>query len=587
MRTYLSLTVAAFFMLASCQTTAPAPDRPNVILIMTDDQGYGDFGFTGNPVIRTPEIDAMASRSAIMERFYVSPVCAPPRASLMTGRFNYRTRAIDTWIGRAMMEPEEVTVAELLSEAGYATGIFGKWHLGDNYPMRPQDQGFQEVLVHRGGGIGQPADPLGGEGKYTDPILFHNGEETPMKGYCTDIYFDAAMDFIEAGVKQGKPVFAYIPTNAPHGPYHDVPEDLYQMYKQLDLRPAFAASVGDAQAAKLADQTARTFAMITNIDQNVGRLFERLRALGAYDNTLVLFLTDNGPAGPRYVGALRGYKGGVNEGGIRTPLLAHWPARLRAGRASDRVAGHIDMLPTILEACGVPLPAGLQLDGRSILPLLEGKAGEWPDRTVFVQWHRGDVPERFRNFAGVSQRWKILHQNFDEGHPPDPLQFELYDLEADPGEQNNLAATHPDVLARLRQEYDAWFDDVGSTRPDNYAPPRIFIGTPHENPVVLTRQDWRRLGEADNWGPASRGYWLLRAAAAGEYDLRCVFQPEDAPRSLEVKIAAFEQTVSLLAGVTEHTFEGVALPAGDARLDATLIRGATLRGVHQIFVTKR
>ena len=228
-------------LLTACGASSPRgePDSPpNVIMILTDDQGFGDLGVHGNPVLRTPSIDAMAARSARFQHFYVSPVCAPTRASLMTGRYHYRTRVVDTWLGRAMMDTDEITIAELLRDAGYATGIFGKWHLGDCYPMRPMDQGFDESLVHLGGGIGQPADPEGGEGKYTDPVLFHNGERVETKGYCTDLYFDAAIEWLRERHGAGKPFFAYIATNAPHGPFHDVPEDLYSAYKQLDLKQA-------------------------------------------------------------------------------------------------------------------------------------------------------------------------------------------------------------------------------------------------------------------------------------------------------------------------------------------------------------
>ncbi|MEK9986792.1 MAG: sulfatase-like hydrolase/transferase, partial [Opitutae bacterium] len=215
--------------------TSAQAERPNVIVIMSDDQGGGDYGFMGNKIIRTPELDKMAKQSGLLTKFYVSPVCAPTRASLMTGRYNYRTRCIDTYVGRAMMDPNEVTIAEVLRKANYRTGIYGKWHLGDNYPMRPMDQGFEDSLIHRGGGIGQPSDPIGAEGKYTDPTLIKNGVETPMKGYCTDIYFDAAMDFIEAATQENKSFFTYIATNAPHGPYHDVPEALYQEYLEVDF----------------------------------------------------------------------------------------------------------------------------------------------------------------------------------------------------------------------------------------------------------------------------------------------------------------------------------------------------------------
>ncbi|MDA2929653.1 arylsulfatase [Acidobacteria bacterium AH-259-O06] len=579
--------VAAVLCLAACsgQQAGDAGERPNVILVMTDDQGYGDFGFMGNPVIKTPNLDAMSERSAMMERFYVSPVCAPTRANLMTGRYNYRTRVIDTYIGRAMMEPEEVTMAELLGDAGYGTGIFGKWHLGDSYPLRPQDQGFQEVLVHRGGGIGQPSDPPGGEGKYTDPILFHNGEKKQMNGYCTDIYFDAAMDFLDKNQQAGKPSFIYLPTNAPHGPFHDVPEDLYKAYMETDLRQVMVGEATDEQYEKFRDQTARKFAMIENVDQNMGRLFERLKANGAYENTLVMFLVDNGPAAVRYVRELRGAKGGVNEGGIRTPFLAHWPAQLTAGVTSDRVAAHYDVLPTVLEATGTAKPADLQLDGRSFFPLLKGQEVSWPDRTIYVQWHRGDVPVRYRKFAAVEQQYKLLHPDFNSETPPAEPAFELYDLQDDPGEKNNLAVTKPEIVARMQGEYDAWFDNVGSTRPDNYAPPRIQIGTPHEELTVLTRQDWRMV-HGENWSKGALGNWLVRFAAAGNYDMRILFKPAAAAGKLDVKIGGYEKSVPVRTGDTEITLSAATLEAGDTEVNAALTLAGKTEGVHQVYIGK-
>src|SRR5262245_26202184 len=218
-------------LLAYGTTAEIAIAAPNVILIMTDDQGYGDLGVHGNPIIRTSNIDAMAKKSAVLPSFYVSPVCTPTRASLMTGRYNYRTRAIDTFRGRAMMDASEVTVAELLKTAGYATGIFGKWHLGDCYPMRPIDQGFDMALVHRGGGIGQPSDPPGAEDKYTDPVLFRNGQPEQTQGYCSDVYFREGMTWAEKVSGAGKPFFLYLPTNCPHGPFGDVPPAEYAYYK--------------------------------------------------------------------------------------------------------------------------------------------------------------------------------------------------------------------------------------------------------------------------------------------------------------------------------------------------------------------
>ncbi len=581
--------------MAACSTACAADaTRPNVILVMTDDQGYGDFGFMGNTVVQTPHLDAMATRSARMTQFYVSPVCTPTRACLMTGRYNYRTRAIDTYIGRAMMETEEVTIAELLRPAGYATGQFGKWHLGDNYPLRPSDQGFDEVLCHRGGGIGQPSDPIGGEGKYTDPILFHNNKQVPMQGYCTDIYFDAAFDFMRKSVQRDKNFFAYIATNAPHGPFHDVPEDLRRMYLDMDLRAGMAPGTSEQAYLKEKDKTSRIYAMETNIDQNVGRLFEKLKEFGVYENTLVLFLVDNGPNGNRFVGPLRGHKGQVVDGGIRSPLLAHWPAQLEAGHNSDRVAAHIDLLPTILDACGVARPDDLELDGRSILPLLAGRAIDWPDRTIFLQWHRGNEATPYKNFGARSQRWKLVHEQgkWPEGvaEPPGGLHFELYDAINDPGETKNLATAHPEVVKQMKQEYDDWFASVSSTRADNYAPPRIHIGTPHENPTVLTRQDWRHFGDARAWSRNSRGRWLVHVASPGAYSFHLAFEPAEVDETMTLRIGPLgdlrQVTRGVEAGQRWIELPNIEIPAGDATIEAELSHDDQKRGVHQLFVEK-
>jgi len=573
---------------AACGRSEPR-ERPNVILIVTDDQGYGDLGANGNPVIRTPHIDAMAARSARMARFYVSPVCAPTRASLMTGRYNYRTRAIDTFIGRAMMEPEEVTLAEILRDAGYRTGIFGKWHLGDNYPMRPIDQGFEEALVHRGGGIGQPSDPPGGEGKYTDAILFHNGESVQTEGYCTDVYFDRALDWIGARHEAGEPFFAYIATNAPHGPFHDVPEDLLAEYRAVDLgNERFPQDRGHPlpDEADL-DRRARIFAMITNVDENVGRLFERLDTLGLTDGTIVIFMVDNGPNGNRYVAGMRGWKTHVHEGGVRSPFFVHWPARLEAGHTSDRIAAHIDVAPTVLDAAGVAVPEGVSLDGRSLLPLLTGEPGAWPDREIVIQAHRGDIPVRYHHFMLRNQRYKLVHPSGfgEEGFEGEPA-FELYDMEADPLELEDLAAARPEEVAALRAAYDAWFDDVGDTRPDNYAPPRIVVGSPHERTTVLTRQDWRHTSGLP-WAPDSNGHWELRVAAAGEYDVRLRFPASAGAGSAKLRLNDAIRSTELAAGSEEHVFEAVPLEAGLLRLQATLERGSDTRGPWQVDVTPR
>jgi arylsulfatase A-like enzyme len=581
--------VGSAALMASCRSltrSGGVQDRPNVILIMTDDQGYGDFGVTGNPILRTPNVDAMAARSGSMENFYVHPVCAPTRACLMTGRYNYRTRAIDTYVGRAMMEPEEVTIAEMLRDAGYATGIFGKWHLGDCYPMRPMDQGFEQSLVHRGGGIGQPSDPPGGKGKYTDPILFDNGEQIQCHGYCTDVYFDRAMDWIEQCQDQKRNFFAYIPTNAPHGPFGDVPAELLDYYKQQDLsNQNFPQNVGHPLPEKCnEDVRARIFAMITNIDDNVGRLFEKLDDLKLTRETIVIFMVDNGPDGRRYVAGMAGAKTGVHEGGIRSPFFVQWPDVIQPGHSSDRIAAHIDVMPTLLEACGVRKSVDLKLDGRSLLPLLKGEQVDWPDRTLFIQTHRGDRPVRYHHFAARSQRWKLLHASgFGKESFVGRANFELYDMESDPLEEHNLVRERPEIAGRMLREYKAWFDDVSSTRPDNYAPPRIHIGTAHENPVVLTRQDWRH-AEGRPWAPDSNGYWELYAATPGEYSVRLRFPEAKTAGQATLEMGAKTLTKDIATDATECTFDSVPQRKGNLRLLTTLTFPQKSKGPWQVDV---
>lgn len=577
----------------SCRTTGKRhgaeSGQPNVILIMTDDQGFGDLGFTGNPVIKTPHIDKMARNSARLTNFYVSPVCAPTRASLMTGRYNYRTRCIDTYIGRAMMDTAEVTLAELLKQGGYATGIFGKWHMGDNHPMRPMDQGFEESLVHRGGGIGQPSDPPGGEGKYTDPVLFHNGRQTQAKGYCTDVYFDSAIAWLTQCGQQGRPFFAYIPTNAPHGPFHDVPEAQLAAYQKENLdNDQFPQAQGHKLPAKHnADIRARIFAMITNVDDNVGKLFRSLEKQKLLDNTLVIFMVDNGPNGRRYVAGMKGWKSHVHEGGIHSPFFAHWPKRLKPGCTSDRIAAHIDILPTVLDVCGLDKPADLKLDGRSLLPLLTGKSDNWSDRMIVIQAHRGDRPQLYHNFAARTQQWKLLHASGfgKEGFTGDPA-FELYDMAADPMEMHNLAAAQPAVVEKLRKQYEDWFADVSTTRPDNYAPPAIHIGTPHENPVVLTRQDWRHI-KGRPWAADSNGFWKLHAATEGRYDVRLRFRPLKADAAVTLAMGGQTLTDKAKAQATECLFTGITLKKGPLELLATLTQKNNTQGPWQVDVIRK
>ena len=425
---------------AAEQPRSPRGRQPNVILIITDDQGYGDLRVHGNPKLDTPNIDRLAREGVQFQSFYVSPVCSPTRASLLTGRYNYRTGVVDTFLGRSLMHPDETTLAEVLSQAGYRTGIFGKWHLGDNYPLRAMDQGFQESLVLNGGGIGQPSDPVGGK-SYFDPMLRRNGTWVKTRGYVSDVITDAAIAFITTN--QRKPFFTYLAFNAPHTPL-EVPAGKYAKYKGMNLKAEDFAGPGTPIAGNFdPDVTAKIYGMVESIDDNVGRLLAALDELKLTDQTVVMFLTDNGPQQPRYNAGMPRLKGTVHEGGIRAPLFVRWPGVFQP-HTVDRIAAHIDVMPTLLEVTGVAKPPAVKVDGLSLAPLLTGEGSGWPDRTLFFQWHRGDTPELHRAFAARSQRYKVMQPlGNGENKLPPTFGFELYDMANDPLQQRNVAANSP------------------------------------------------------------------------------------------------------------------------------------------------
>jgi arylsulfatase A-like enzyme len=552
--------------------------RPNVLLIVTDDQGYGDLGFHGNPQIKTPRLDGLARESAQFRSFYVSPVCSPTRASLMTGRYSYRTGVVDTFRGRSMMHSDEVTLAEMLAAQGYRTGIFGKWHLGDNAPLRPIDQGFQESLVHRGGGIGQVSDPPGST--YFDPILMRNGKETPTRGYCSDVYTDEALQFLSAD--RTRPFFAYVAFNAPHEPLQ-VPDRDLKPY--LGLKP-FRGEPGSGHALPVllsSDITARVYGMVSNIDANVGRLLDRLDSLGLARETIVVFLTDNGPQQPRYNAGMLDRKGSVHEGGIRVPCFVRWPGVIEASRVVEKIAGAIDLTPTLIDACGVSKPESVAFDGRSVLPLLKGETGDWPDRTLYFQWHRGDVPQLHRAFSARSDRYKLVQP---KGVEPIALpalpRYELFDMVSDPLEQSDLARAKPEVVESMLRGYEAWFRDVEATR--QFAHPQIHLGSPVENPATLTRQDWR--GEATAWEPGEMGGWDVEVVGPGTYDLEIVYVQGRAG-VLHVELAGVTTTVEIAKGSRTCRVEGFELKSGPARLRAWVDRPEGAVAVYQLIVHRR
>jgi len=537
---------AALGVAVSGSGRAQSVRRPNVILVLTDDQGYGDLSIHGNPYLKTPHTDAIGRQGVQFTQFQVSPVCSPTRSSLLTGRYNYRTGVVDTFLGRSMMYPDEVTVAQLLADKGYRTGIFGKWHLGDNYPMRACDRGFQESVVHRGGGIGQPADPEGNS--YFDPILDHNGRQKKYSGYCTDVFFDAALEWVETGGSQ--PFFSYIAPNAPHAPL-TVGDEWSGPFRKMGLP----------------EDVSKVYGMVANIDQNLGKLHKKLQALNIERDTLLIFMTDNGPAGQtnRFNAGMRATKGTVYQGGIRVPFFMKWAGRLQP-RKTDRIAAHIDVLPTILDACNIPKPKGLQLDGVSIMPLASGTAKAWPGRTLFTQWHRGDVPEPFRASAVRTQRYKLIDGK------------ELYDMQADPAEARDIAAANPEIVTRLRKEYTDWFDSVSAVR--KYVPPRIYLGTPHENPVTLTRQDWRVPPDTQR----AVGWWEVDVRRAGNFQVGVRFQPVDAAATVHFELSGVQRTAEVAPGANECLLPAVKLTAGPGQLRTAVSTGAKTEGATYVDV---
>ncbi|WP_273568874.1 arylsulfatase [Maribacter halichondriae] len=394
---YGSFFVMAFWVLHFAMW-AQTSERPNVIIIITDDQGYGDLGTNGNPHVKTPNLDAFAKKSVRFNNFYVSPVCAPTRASLMTGRNSLRTGVRDTYNGGAIMATGEVTLAELLKEANYRTGIFGKWHLGDSYPSRPMDQGFDESVIHLSGGMGQVGDFttwFQGDRSYYDPVLWHNGKQESYKGYCSDIFTNKALDFIAANRKS--PFFCYLSFNAPHTPLQ-VPDKYYQKYKDIDPSSGFDDNRPFTEMSEKDKEDARkVYAMVDNIDDNIGRLLNTLETLKIADNTLVIFMTDNGPQQVRYVAGMRGRKGSVYRGGTRVPFYLRYPKLAKKGSDIEAMSAHIDVLPTVAEICGLEVPQDRKIDGRSLLPLLTDGTNGYEDRSFF-HTGQGDIQRNIKMF---------------------------------------------------------------------------------------------------------------------------------------------------------------------------------------------
>ena len=538
--------VAAICASLSVSTLATAKSKPNVLLILTDDQGYGDVGFNGNPHLKTPHLDRFAADSVVFDRFYANPVCSPTRAALLTGRYAHRTGVLQTANGLSLLRPSEITIAEALKSVGYQTGIFGKWHLGDNAPTRPMDQCFDRTLMHVGGMIGAPYSPMDAQ-SYFNTVLIDDGVEKRFDGYCVDVFTDAAIDFINTSGDD--PFFLYYAPNTPHHP--------------LTVADRYAQPYRDAG---LGEETARFYGMITNIDDNFGRLLDALKAKGALDNTVIIFLGDNGTSSLHkqkdlWECGLRGRKTYVYENGIRVPSFIKLPGATANGERLNTLASVEDLMPTILDICKVS--ATSKMDGTSLLPLLEGSKTALSDRTHFIQFHGGTAPVRYRNSTVFNHKYKLVQPvGRVEPFTLETARFELYDINNDKQEQNDLAARHPQIVKQMKADYDRWFDDVCS---EGFEPVKISIGSDIQNPVYLSRQDWQDGGLFDG----ALGFYDLDVKRAGIYSITCRWS-KLLKKTHKVFLKLNDRVIenSILYAESECRFEALELPSGPCRFEA-------------------
>lgn len=488
-------------------------DQPNVLLIMTDDQGWGDFGVNGNDSVDTPVLNSLAREGIQFDRFYVSPVCAPTRASLLTGRYHLRTGT--SWVTHRMevMQTEELTLAELLKEEGYQTGCFGKWHNGEQYPNNAIGQGFDEFFGFSAGHWNN----------YFNTSLDSNGVHINTQGYISDVLTDASIRFIERN--KNTPFFCYVPFNAPHGPFQ-VPEKYFRKYKDLGFN----------------DKDACVYGMCENIDDNVGKILNTIDSLELTSNTIVLFLTDNGPNGVRYNGGMKGHKGKVDEGGVRVPLFIRYPARFKTAFTVEEISAHIDILPTIAELCGIPIPVSLELDGISLVPLMENTGKPvWNERNIFThQVHQGlkKTPGAVRN----SRYRLVIYEDKDTL---------LYDMLKDPGQISDIASSSPEILGEMLLDYDNWYADVIK---DFQGSPSIPVGYMEFPTASLPAPESQlfgdlkfkgKMGWANDWiinwsSQTDKAEWIIDVVEDGDFEVSMEYALAEEGKGTEVKLLTNE-----------------------------------------------
>ncbi|WP_063769057.1 arylsulfatase [Flammeovirga sp. OC4] len=501
--------------------------QPNVILIVTDDQGYGDIKAHGNKEVNTPEMDQLYSESLRLTNFHVSPTCAPTRSALMTGRDCNRVGVWHTVMGRSMLYEDEVTMADVFSENNYATAMFGKWHLGDNYPFAPHYRGFQEAFFHGGGGVGQTPDHWNND--YFNDVYLRNGKEEKADGYCTDVWFSEALSFIEKNKEKKKPFFCYIATNAPHGPLN-VPAEYAKPYMDKGIPKS----------------RSKFYGMITNIDENLGKLRTKLKEWEIEDNTILIFMSDNGTAyGASFKGAklkngynanMRGTKGSAYEGGHRVPFYIHWKnGGLNVGKDMDFLSAHLDVLPTLMKLCNLKSSKEIEFDGMDITEVIKGNneaKKKSKERVLIGDSQRVPYPEKWRNSYVMNERWRLINGK------------ELYDLTKDPSQLNDVASQYPDKVKALREAYEANWASISPTF-KNF--PYIKLGTKEEPLSMLTAHDWH-ISEKQPiaWnqmlirkGVGIDGEWRVDFTKPGKYQIALSRWPKEADLRLNAAAPKF------------------------------------------------
>lgn len=516
----------------AADATGPSPQgRPNVIIVITDDQGFGDFSCHGNPILKTPNLDALHAESIRLTDFHVAPMCTPTRGQLMTGVDCLRNGAMNVSSGRTLLRRGIPTMAEIFAASGYRTGQFGKWHLGDNYPYRPIDRGFHEAVFYPSSHIGSAPDYWNND--YFDDTYNHNGRREKYAGYCTDVFFGEAMRWMRTCARNQQPFFAYVATNAPHGPLF-VPPKYREMYRNQN------------------DNVARFFGMIANIDENFGRLDAFLRETGLRDNTLLIFLTDNGgTAGVNVFNAgMRGKKIDLYEGGHRAPCFIRWPAgKLRRPSDVAELTEVQDLVPTLVDLCGLTTPANARFDGASLARLWRGETEELAERMLVIQFSRMQSPRPQKGDAAVLwRRWRLVQDK------------ELYDLAADPGQKVNVIDRHGDVAARMRSHYERWWAAVAPKVNDHEA---VVVGSDAENPLVLSPCEWEDVfldqGAQVRRGERKNGRWNIEVAQAGDYEITLRRWPAEVDKPISSPLPQFKHADGVFPA-------GVALPGAQARL---------------------